>query len=398
MLRYCASGAAVVRGHSGPDLAAETKLTFDERDPLQRMLQAVVGRGGAQAMLERETGSRLHVRGHEVKVEGGEVELVARLLRQLYALARAGNPVEASDVGRALEVLRHDADVELREVFQDVILVRPADGKGIMPRSLNQKRYVSAMRNNSLTFGVGPAGTGKTYLAVAMAANALVEKQVRRIILSRPAIEAGERLGFLPGTLEDKISPYLRPLYDALYEMFPPDKVLRMLEQQVLEIAPLAYMRGRTLNDAFVILDEAQNTTREQMKMFLTRIGANTRAVVTGDPSQVDLPSGQRSGLSHALKVLRRVEGLAVCRFAPRDVMRHPLVKAIIEAYDEDAGRRHGKKHARGGEAGGSRRSSAAKESTETVEPHAVATQAVEASPQGTAVPEAVEPAPDLAP
>ena len=315
------------------------------------MLQAVVGAGGAAATkLERETGTRIHVRGHEVTLKGGEVELVSRLLRQLYALARAGSPVEPSDVGRALEVLRHDADVELREVFEDVVLVRPSDGKGIMPRSLNQKRYVLAMRRHALSFGVGPAGTGKTYLAVAMAAHALVDKQVRRIILSRPAIEAGERLGFLPGTLEDKISPYLRPLYDALYEMFPPDKVMRMLEQQVLEIAPLAYMRGRTLNDAFVILDEAQNTTREQMKMFLTRIGANTRAVVTGDPSQVDLPGGQRSGLSHALKVLRGVDDIGVVHFASRDVMRHPLVQAIIEAYDHEATRRHNK---RGGKSEG---------------------------------------------
>ena len=335
-----------------PGLTAQEKLTFDERDPLQLMLGAVLGEGGAAATLERETGTRLHVRGNEVMVEGPEAPLVARLLRQLYALARAGNPVEPSDVGRALEVLRHDAEVELREVFDDVIVVRPSDGRGIMPRSLNQKRYVASMRRHTLTFGVGPAGTGKTYLAVAMAARALVDKQVRRIVLSRPAIEAGERLGFLPGTLEDKISPYLRPLYDALYEMFAPDKVLRMVEQTVLEIAPLAYMRGRTLNDAFVILDEAQNTTREQMKMFLTRIGTNTKAVVTGDPSQVDLPTGQRSGLAHALRVLRGVEGVAVSRFAKGDVMRHPLVQAIIEAYDDDDRRRAQQQGQRNGDDG----------------------------------------------
>ncbi len=336
-------------GAPGLALSSQEKLTFDERDPLQLMLGAVLGEGGGAALLERETGTRVHVRGNEVLVDGPEAELVARLLRQLYALARAGNPVEPSDVGRALEVLRHDAEVELREVFDDVIVVRPGDGRGIMPRSLNQKRYVASMRRHTLTFGVGPAGTGKTYLAVAMAARALADKQVRRIILSRPAIEAGERLGFLPGTLEDKISPYLRPLYDALYEMFPADKVLRMVEQQILEIAPLAYMRGRTLNDAFVILDEAQNTTREQMKMFLTRIGANTRAVVTGDPSQVDLPGGYRSGLAHALKVLRGVDGMAVCRFAKGDVMRHPIVQAIIEAYDEDDRRRAQQQSARPG-------------------------------------------------
>jgi len=336
-------------------LSAPHKLTFDERDPLQLMLAAVMGDDGAGTRLERETGTRLHVRGNEVTVEGPEAELVTRLLRQLYALARAGNPVEPSDVTRALEVLRHDTDVELREVFEDVVLVRASDGKGIMPRSLNQKRYVASMRRHTLTFGVGPAGTGKTYLAVAMAARALVDRQVRRIILSRPAIEAGERLGFLPGTLEDKISPYLRPLYDALYEMLTPDKVMRLLEQTVLEIAPLAYMRGRTLNDAFVILDEAQNTTREQMKMFLTRIGANTRAVVTGDPSQVDLSNGQRSGLAHALKLLHGVEGIAVCSFRKGDVMRHPLVQAIIEAYDDDDRRRvEGRRRRTSGPAEGS--------------------------------------------
>ncbi|MCX4245579.1 PhoH family protein [Paraliomyxa miuraensis] len=335
-------------------MSLQEKLTFEERDPLQVMLGAVLGEGGAAATLERETGgTRLHVRGHDVVVEGPEAPLVARLLRQLYGMARAGNPVDGSDVGRALEVLRHDAEVELRDVFEDVILVRPSDGRGITARSLNQKRYVGSMRRHALTFGVGPAGTGKTYLAVAMAARALVDKQVRRIVLSRPAIEAGERLGFLPGTLEDKISPYLRPLYDALYEMFPPDKVLRMVEQTVLEIAPLAYMRGRTLNDAFVILDEAQNTTREQMKMFLTRIGANTKAVVTGDPSQVDLPTGQRSGLAHALKVLRGVDGIAVCRFAKGDVMRHPLVQAIIEAYDDDDRKRAAQVQGRNGNGNG---------------------------------------------
>lgn len=325
---------------------APEKLSFDERDPLQRMLRAVKGQDGTASLLERETGTFVHVRGHEVTIEGPETPLVARLLRQMYSLARAGNPIDESDIGRALEVLRGDPKAELREVFQDVILIRPSDGKGIMSRSLAQKRYVAAMRRHSLSFGVGPAGTGKTYLAVAMAARALVDKQVRRIILSRPAIEAGERLGFLPGTLEDKISPYLRPLYDALYEMFPHDKVMRMLEQGTLEIAPLAYMRGRTLNDAFVILDEAQNTTREQMKMFLTRIGANTKAVVTGDPSQVDLPSGQRSGLNHALRLLRDVDGIAICGFTTRDVMRHRLVQAIIEAYDSDARRRHSGAHA----------------------------------------------------
>lgn len=313
------------------------KLTFEDREPLQLMLAAVTKQ---KALLERETSTVVHNRGNVVTVEGDEAELVARLLRQLYGLAQQGSAVAPSDIARAIEVLREDPTAELRTVFDDTVLERPAGGRPIVPRSLAQKRYVEYMRRHTLTFGVGPAGTGKTFLAMAMAVRALIDKDCKRIILSRPAIEAGERLGFLPGTLEEKISPYLRPLYDALHDMLPADKVARMMEQDVIEIAPLAYMRGRTLNDAYVVLDEAQNTTREQMKMFLTRIGMRTRAVVTGDPSQLDLPSGQRSGLAHALRVLQGVDGVAVCSFTQRDVMRHSLVQAIIEAYDRDAARR----------------------------------------------------------
>jgi phosphate starvation-inducible PhoH-like protein len=332
------------------------------------MLDAVGKRDGAMAALERDSGTRLHVRGNEVTIEGPEASLVERLLKQLYSLARSGSPVRPSDIGRALEVLRQDGGADLRDVFEDVVIERATDGKGIMPRSLAQKRYVEYMRRHTLTFGVGPAGTGKTFLAVAMAGQALAEKQVRRVILSRPAIEAGERLGFLPGTLEEKISPYLRPLYDALHDMFPADKVLRMLEQSVIEIAPLAYMRGRTLNDAFVILDEAQNTTREQMKMFLTRIGNNSRAVVTGDPSQVDLPGGHRSGLSHALRVLHGVDGIAVCKFTKSDVMRHPLVQAIVAAYDADHERTKSRKNAAKRGSDGGPRSGPPPETSETPE------------------------------
>ena len=259
--------------------------------------------------LEDETNTAVHVRGNVVTVDGPESELVERLLKQLYGLAQGGSPVEPSDVVRALAVLRSDASAELASVFDDTVLERPIDGKAVVPRSLGQKRYVQYMRRHTLTFGVGPAGTGKTFLAIAMAVRHLLDKEVRRIILSRPAIEAGERLGFLPGTLEEKISPYLRPLYDALHDMLPGDRIGRMMETDVIEIAPLAYMRGRTLNEAFVILDEAQNTTREQMKMFLTRVGTRSRVVVTGDPSQVDLPGGQRSGLHHALRVLEGLNG-----------------------------------------------------------------------------------------
>jgi phosphate starvation-inducible PhoH-like protein len=330
-------------------LATPRKLTFDDREPLQLMLDAVVGQ---KAALERETGTAVHVRGNVVTIEGPQGDLVERLLRQLYALAQGGKPIDPADVVRALAVLRTDNKAELSSVFDDTVLERPIDGKAVVPRSLGQKRYVQYMRGHTLTFGVGPAGTGKTFLAIAMAVRALVGKEVRRIILSRPAIEAGERLGFLPGTLEEKISPYLRPLYDALHDMLPGDRVLRMMETDVIEIAPLAYMRGRTLNEAFVILDEAQNTTREQMKMFLTRIGHNARVVVTGDPSQIDLPGGERSGLHHALRVLEGVDGVAVCSFGPADVMRHPLVQAIVDAYERDARNRTNARHATRSSAG----------------------------------------------
>ncbi len=304
------------------------------------MLSAVGSERGADSLLARETGVQLHVRGHEVTLEGDEGPLVERLLRQVYALAQQGRPVDPADIARALAVLRQDPSARLADVFADEVLARPRHGKPVVPRSLAQKRYVACMRRYPLTFGVGPAGTGKTFLAAAMAVHMLLDERVQRIVVSRPAIEAGEQLGFLPGTLEDKISPYLRPIYDALYAMLDPPRVGRMMENGVIEIAPLAYMRGRTLEDAFIILDEAQNTTVEQMKMLLTRIGTGTRCVVTGDPSQVDLPGGRTSGLAHALRVLSGVDDVAVVRFASKDVMRHPLVQAIVEAYESDAARR----------------------------------------------------------
>jgi phosphate starvation-inducible PhoH-like protein len=252
-------------------------------------------------------------------------------------MAQAGHPLDPSDVGRALEVLREEPGAELRTVFEDVVLRRPGrEGRGVTPRSLGQKRYVAAIRSHALTFGVGPAGTGKTFLAVACAVHLLTEQKVRRIVVSRPAIEAGESLGFLPGTLEQKISPYLRPMYDALYDLLEPARVMKMVEQGTIELAPLAYMRGRTLNDSFVILDEAQNATREQMKMLLTRIGQGSKCVVTGDPSQIDLPGGRRSGLADALRIVRGLDGVAICRLGSRDVMRHALVQAIVDAYDRD--------------------------------------------------------------
>jgi len=316
------------------------KLSFEDQVPLQLVLGSV----GGQAMedLQRSTGVTLHVRGGEVTIDGDDAaaSMVERLLRQMVGMARAGTPIHPGDLPRALEVLRREPRIDLRSLFDDNVVGRTGTGRPIAPRSLAQKYYVDCLRRHDLTFGVGPAGTGKTYLAVAMGVRMLMDKRVRRIILARPAIEAGESLGFLPGTMEEKISPYMRPLYDALHDMLDVPKVLRMMEQGIIEIAPLAYMRGRTLSETFLILDEAQNTTPEQMKMFLTRIGQGSRAVVTGDPSQNDLPSGKRSGLGHALKVLRGVEGVAFCPFSAADVMRHQLVQRIILAYDRDDQRR----------------------------------------------------------
>lgn len=319
-------------------MSAETrKLVFNDQRALQLVLGSPKDAKRVAAELERATGVNLHVRGSEVTLEG-EVEgldLVQRLLEQMFALARSGRPMLPTDVARGLEILREDPEAELTGVYEDVVLTK-SSGKTIAPRSLAQKHYIEAMRRNHLVFGVGPAGTGKTFLAVAMAVRRLMDKQVRRIILSRPAIEAGENLGFLPGTLEEKVSPYMRPLYDGLYDMLDGPKVQRMMEQGVIEVAPLAYMRGRTLNDAFVILDEAQNTTREQMKMMLTRLGMGTWTVVTGDPSQKDLAGRERSGLNHALRVLSGINSVSVCKFTGNDVMRHPLVQEIVRAYDRD--------------------------------------------------------------
>jgi phosphate starvation-inducible PhoH-like protein len=306
-------------------------------------MQLVVGSSSALARvaaeIEKGTGVRVHVRGTEVTLEGDDqtqVKLVNRFLAQLARQARSGEPIDPHDAMRALEVLKSNPETELRDIYSDFVLPKSQGNRGVAPRSLAQKRYVEALRTHSLTFGIGPAGTGKTFLAVAMAVRRFLDKDVRRIILTRPAIEAGENLGFLPGTLEEKISPYMRPLYDALFEMLGNARTQKLLEDGTIEIAPLAYMRGRTLNDAYVILDEAQNTTREQMKMFLTRIGQSTWATITGDPTQIDLGNGEPSGLAHAISVLRKVRSIAFCRFSDVDVMRHPLVQEIVRAYEEE--------------------------------------------------------------
>ena len=277
----------------------------------------------------------LGVRGSAVQIEGAAAAVGAaeRLLTDLGALAAAGRRLRSDDLATALRVVAQEPAASLVDFFRTGALIQ-ASRRLVAPRSLNQKRYLRAMLDHELVVSTGPAGTGTTYLAVAVAASALKEQKVRRIVLARPAVEAGEKLGFLPGDLAEKVNPYLRPLYDALFDIIGFDKVSRMMEREVIEVAPLAFMRGRSLNDSFIILDEAQNTTPEQMKMFLTRIGFNSKAVVNGDITQIDLPPGQQSGLKHALQVLRGEEGIAFVRFGQSDVVRHELVQRIVGAYD----------------------------------------------------------------
>ena len=288
--------------------------------------------------IERETGVQLHSRGNELTFVGTSeaVEQARRLIEQLYGMVRSGRFVAPDDVTRAAEVLRGDGNANLQEVFSDTILVGTR-ARPIAPKGLAQKRYVDAIRERDIVFGIGPAGTGKTYLAMALAVRALMEKRVKRIVLTRPAVEAGERLGFLPGSMEEKVSPYLRPLYDALHDMMDFERADQLLQRGLIEVAPIAFMRGRTLNDSFVILDEAQNTTSEQMKMFLTRLGFESKAVITGDVTQIDLPENRRSGLTEAQTLLQAIPGIAFCYFTEVDVVRHPLVSEIIKAYDRKA-------------------------------------------------------------
>jgi len=277
-----------------------------------------------------------HLRDETLDIEGAEsnVNRAQRVVEDYTELTENGAHFDPSEVQAFLRIICEDPGSTFKSLVE-AGRPRTFGKKTISPKSLNQRRYVDAIETHDMVFGIGPSGTGKTYLAVAMAVDALLTKEVSRIILARPAVEAGERLGFLPGTLQDKINPYLRPLYDALYDVLDPDRVERYLEKSIIEIAPIAFMRGRTLNDAFVILDEAQNTTSEQMKMFLTRLGFNSKAVVTGDVTQVDLPNGRRSGLIEAIEVVHRVEGISFIYFTERDVVRHSLVQRIIRAYEE---------------------------------------------------------------
>ena len=285
--------------------------------------------------LESRFNVSIRTQGHELLVEGSppDLERVDRVVNQLSALMKDGYKLSHGDVKTASDLMAQDDSINLRDHFLKGSLTA-AGKRRVAPKTVNQRRYLDAIEQHDIVFGIGPAGTGKTYLAMAQAVAFLVAKKVSRIILARPAVEAGEKLGFLPGDLQEKVNPYLRPLYDALYDMLDAERVARYIERGTIEIAPLAFMRGRTLNDSFVILDEAQNTTSEQMKMFLTRLGFGAKAVITGDITQIDLPAGRTSGLVEAMKVVSHIEGVSFTYFDDRDVVRHKLVQQIVKAYE----------------------------------------------------------------
>jgi phosphate starvation-inducible PhoH-like protein len=320
-------------------------MTLDDR----HAAMALLGPHNAHLrLIERELGISIHTRGNELTLSGADAQVAVgrSLVEQLYALAKKGRALDRADISRAVTMLSGAPTSDVREVFQDTVLVA-SRARPISPKGLRQKEYVDAIRTHDIVFGIGPAGTGKTYLAMAMAVRSLLEREVKRIVLARPAVEAGEKLGFLPGTMAEKVNPYLRPLYDALHDMMDFERAEQLIDRGVIEVAPIAFMRGRTLNDAFVILDEAQNATSEQMRMFLTRLGFESKTVVTGDITQVDLPSGQRSGLAEAERLLTGVPGIGFCHFSEVDVVRHPLVQKIILAYEKrDAERREAKSEA----------------------------------------------------
>ncbi len=316
----------------GETIEDGVRLTFDNNNRLKTLLGE---HNKNLRYIEESLEVKANVKGNEINLFGDyyDVKIAEKVLVELYSLLEAGYPIYANDLDYAVRIVRSDSAVNLKDIFLDTVYISSRK-RTITPKSLSQKIYIDAIREFDIVFGIGPAGTGKTYLAMAMGISFLRKKEVERIILARPAVEAGEKLGFLPGDLYEKVNPYLRPLYDALHDMLDFEKASNLVHSGVIEIAPLAFMRGRTLNDAFVILDEAQNTTSEQMKMFLTRLGYNSKAVITGDITQIDLPVGKTSGLVEAQTIVKGIDGIRFIYFSEKDVVRHRLVRDIIRAYD----------------------------------------------------------------
>lgn len=321
---------------------------MEQRISIERMEQAVNIFGSFDEnirLLEKEFNVTVTNRDGELRISGEAEDVMhaAKAVQAMLTLSSRGEALGEQNVRYIIDMVRTGREEQISELAGDVLCIS-AKGRPVKPKTLGQKEYIASVLKNTVTIGVGPAGTGKTYLAVAAAVQAFREKQVNRIILTRPAVEAGERLGFLPGDLQSKVDPYLRPLYDALFDMLGAETYQKYLERGNIEVAPLAYMRGRTLDDSFIILDEAQNTSREQMKMFLTRLGFGSKIVITGDVTQIDLPGDKVSGLKEAMRVLRDVEGIALCRLTDSDVVRHVIVQRIIKAYEEDENRRKAKR------------------------------------------------------
>ena len=309
------------------------KVTFDNNE-LARSLYGE--KNGNLRLIEKKLNIIINIRGNDLTLQGisSELEMAENLLTQLYVLLKEGYPIYERDVDYSLRILGGNHKAELKPIFLDRVYI-PSKKRTITPKSINQKNYIDSIRRYDIVIGIGPAGTGKTYLAMAMAVSSLMKKEINRVVLARPAVEAGERLGFLPGDLYEKVNPYLRPLYDALHDMMDFESASHLIQSGVIEVAPLAFMRGRTLNDSFVILDEAQNATPEQMKMFLTRLGFSSKTVITGDITQIDLPEGRTSGLIQARDILTHISDIKFVYFGREDVVRHPLVQEIIDAYDK---------------------------------------------------------------
>ncbi|MFO8163923.1 MAG: PhoH family protein [Thermodesulfobacteriota bacterium] len=309
------------------------KITFDNNELARNLFGE---RNSNLQLIEKKLNVTINIRGNDIILQGdfSELETAENLLIQLYGLLKEGYPVYERDVEYSLRILKGNHKAELKPIFLDRVYI-PSKKKTITPKSVNQKMYIDSIRKYDIVFGIGPAGTGKTYLAMAMAISSLIKKEVNRVVLARPAVEAGEKLGFLPGDLYEKVNPYLRPLYDALHDMMDFENASRLIQSGVIEVAPLAFMRGRTLNDSFIILDEAQNVTPEQMKMFLTRLGFSSKTIITGDITQTDLPEGKASGLIQARDLLSHISEIQFVYFGREDVVRHPLIQEIIDAYDK---------------------------------------------------------------